>query len=147
MANIFDYINLQNQLEILEDKIQPLIEEKETLSTQMKDVMESLDSDTIKIIANHLWLNMSDEERQNAKKKRKESEELDMNSFDTKYLPFHPFIDKWRIASYLFDKNDKDNDKIKITVVCDREANHISGLMSYYIPHVTDWIDLKEFKK
>lgn len=105
--------------------------------------MESLDSDTIKIIANHLWSNMSDEERQNAEEKRNESEELDMNSFDAKYLPFHPFIDKWRILSYSYDKSEKEKDKIKIIVICDREANHIT----YYIPHVTDWIDLKEFEK
>lgn len=144
MAKILDYINLQILLDDIENKIQPLIEEKESLSLQMENVLESLDSETIKIIANHLWSNMSNEERQNAEEKRSISETLDINSFDIKYLPFHPFIDKWRLTSYSFD-NDKS--KIKFTVVCDREANHISGLMTYYIPHVTDWIDLKEFEK
>ena len=144
MANIFDYINIQNELNAVEDKIQPLITKKENLSIQLKNILEHLDEKVIDVITRHLWSNMSEEERDNATAKRDEFEKISIYSFVAMNLPFHPFIDRWRITSY--SVKDDDECKIKFTVVCDREANHISGLMTYYIPHVTDWIDLKEFK-
>lgn len=114
MANIFDYINIQNELNAVEDEIQPLITKKENLSIQLKNILEHLDKKVIDVIARHLWSNMSEEERDNATAKRDEFEKIPIYSFVAMNLPFHPFIDRWRITSYSI--KDDDESKIKFTI-------------------------------
>lgn len=47
MANIFDYINIQNELNAVEDEIQPLITKKENLSIQLKKIFKEDEGNNI----------------------------------------------------------------------------------------------------
>ena len=65
------------------------------------------------------------------------------NQFYTqRHSIFDPKSDSWYIYDY-----EKEGDKVRFLVSCEKYEGHISGLMTFLDTHYTNWFNLKEIEE